>query len=360
MNPALVHQKIDVLAEVDVLVVGAGSAGCCAAIAAAQAGARTLLIDRYGFLGGTSTGVLDTFYGFFTPGPQPRKVVGGIPDLVVDQLHARDAMYLRPNTYGAGTGVTYNPEVLKSIWDDLLIQSGAQVLLHTLLIDAELDAAGRIVSVVVAMRQGLRRIRAQRFIDASGDADLCHLAGVPYETAGQIDPAQTLTTTFRMVNVDLDAFSAAGGKKMLAEKMAQADPARHPLPRRKGSFHAMAMPGCASTVAVRVADIDTLDSQDLTRAEMLGRRQAFIFERFVRDCVPGYEKSRLGGLSVQIGVRESRRVYGDYRLTRDDCMSVRPFDDVVLMCGAPIEDHRQGPPPPPPPPRGPGGRRRRN
>lgn len=348
MNPAMIHSRIEMLADVDVLVVGAGSAGCCAAIAAATSGGatsggvRTMLIDRYGFLGGTSTAILDTFYGFFTPGPEPRKVVGGIPDHVVDRLHSRDAMYLRPNTYGAGTGITYNPEVLKHIWDQLLAEAGVNVLLHTQLIDAELDGTGRIIGVVVAMRQGLRRIRAKRFIDASGDADLCHLAGVPCEKAGEIDPAQTLTTTFRMVNVDHAAFNAAGGKKMLAEKMANADPRKYPLPRRKGSFHAMALPGCASTVAVRVADTDPLDSGELTRAEMIGREQAFIFERFVRDCVPGYEQSRLGGLSLQIGVRESRRVFGEYRLTRDDCMSVRQFDDVVLLCGAPIEDHRPG------------------
>ncbi|MFA7235654.1 MAG: FAD-dependent oxidoreductase [Phycisphaeraceae bacterium] len=343
MNPALIHSRIEMLADVDVLVVGAGSAGCCAAIAAAQAGTRTLLIDRYGFPGGASTAILDTFYGFFTPGPQPRKVVGGIPDRVVDRLHSRDAMYLRSNTYGAGTGITYNPEVLKHIWDQLLADTGVIVLLHTQLIDAELDSTsggGRIIGVVVAMRQGLRRIRAKRFIDAGGDADLCHFAGVPCEIAGEINPAQTLTTTFRMVNVDHDAFNAAGGKKMLAEKMANADPQQHPLPRRKGSFHAMSLPGCASTVAVRVADTDPLDSGELTRAEIIGREQAFIFERFVRDGVPGYEQARLGGLSVQIGVRESRRVFGEYRLTRDDCMNVRRFDDVVLLCGAPIEDHR--------------------
>lgn len=342
MNAAIRHDKIDVLADVDVLVIGAGSAGCCAAMASARYGANTMLIDRYGFAGGASTGVLDTFYGFFTPGDQPKKVVGGLPDLVVDELSKHNAMFLRPNTYGAGTGVTYNPEVLKWVWDRLLIDCGVKLLLHTVLIDAELDGKGRIISIVVSTRQGLRRIKAKRYIDATGDAELCHLAQIPYETAGELEPAQTLTTTFRIVNVDFDRFKQAGGKTMLAEKMAAVDLSKHPLPRRKGSFHAMPMPGCASTVAVRVADINPMDSSDLTQAEIAGRQQAFIFEKFVRECVPGYEQSCIGGLSVQIGVRESRRVYGEYRLTREDCMSVRHFDDAVLLCGAPIEDHRQG------------------
>ena len=301
-----------------------------------------MIVDRYGFAGGTSTAVLDTFYGFFTPGETPRKVVGGIPDQVVDALAKHDAMFLRPNTYGAGTGVTYNPDVLKWVWDRLLISNGVKLLLHTLLIDVEMDTAGRIIGVVVATRQGLRRIKAKRFIDASGDAELCHLAQILCEKAGEIDPAQTLTTTFRMVNVDFEKFNAAGGKQMLSQKMAAVDLEKHPLPRRKGSFHAMPIPGCAATVAVRVADVDPMDSEQLTDAEVQGRQQAFVFEKFVRECVPGYEKACIGGLSVHIGVRESRRVYGEYRLTRDDCMTARTFEDTVLVCGAPIEDHRQG------------------
>jgi hypothetical protein len=343
MRDALNHSRIPTLAEVDLVVIGAGSAGCCAAIAAAEAGLRTLLVERYGFPGGTSTAVLDTFYGFFTPGPQPRKVVGGIPSRVVDALAARDAIYLRPNTYGAGTGVTYNPEVLKSVWDDLLTSAGVDLLLHTTLLDAETDSTGRLTAVILLTRNGIHRINAHRFIDASGDAELCHLAHIPYESAGALEPAQTLTTTFRLANVDFPRFHAAGGKKRLAEIMADVDLARHPLPRRKGSFHAMAIPGLASTVAARIAYTDVSDSRSLTRAEIEGRRQAFIYERFARDLVPGFENARISGLSTFTGIRESRRVYGHYRLTRGDCLSVARFDDRVLLCGAPIEDHRAGP-----------------
>ena len=340
MQNSIVHHCLPMLAEVDLLVVGAGSAGCCAAIAAAEGGAGSvLLLERFGFAGGTSTGVLDTFYGFFTPGAEPRKVVGGIPDRVVDALAQSNSMYLRPNTYGAGTGVTYNPERLRCVWDHLLAAAGVELLCHVFLVDVETDSSGRIRAAVVASKLGLHRIVARRFIDCSGDADLCHWAGIPYETAGEIDPAQTLTTTFRIAGVNFETFNAAGGKKMLAEKMAMT---RHPLPRRKGSFHAMAIPNSASTVAVRVADVNPIDPRELTRAEAEGRRQALVFERFVRDEVPGFGTSALSGLGVQIGVRETRRVYGQYRLTRADCMSVARFDDAVLLCGAPIEDHRAG------------------
>ena len=338
----LILDRIPVLATADVLVVGAGSAGCCAALAASRNGAENVfLLERCGFPGGTSTQMLDTFYGFFTPGEAPRKVVGGIPDLVVDTLDAAKAVFLRPNTYGAGTGVNYNPERLKLVWDQLLEKYGVRTLLHATLVAAEQDPNNRLTGVVIFTRQGFFRINAKRFIDASGDADLCHHAHIPYEKAGDIDPAQSMTTTFRMSNVDLASYEAAGGKNMLMEKMASAvDSGSHPLPRKAGSIHAMNAAGCISTVAVKVAGLDPTDFQQLGEAEREGRRQAFIYEAFLQDCVPGFADSNIIGLSHHIGVRETRRVHGETRLTRDDCMHVSRFDDRVLLCGAPIEDHR--------------------
>src|SRR5205823_15016842 len=113
----------------DLIVAGAGSSGSTAAIAAARAGARTLLIERYGFLGGTSTAVLDTFYGFYTPGTRSLKVVSGIADDVVSELRKFRACFERPNTYGAGTGITFNSEYLKVVWERLVLECGAQLLL---------------------------------------------------------------------------------------------------------------------------------------------------------------------------------------------------------------------------------------
>ncbi|MEM1222183.1 MAG: FAD-dependent oxidoreductase [Verrucomicrobiota bacterium] len=335
-------KKIPILLETDVLVIGAGSAGCSAAIAAGEtAEVSVTLIDRGGFPGGISTQALDTFYGFFTPGETSKKVAGGIGDKVVDALDAAGAVFLRPNTYGAGTGVNYNPERLKLVWDQLLAAAGVNVLLHTTLVEVE-KVAGRIESVVVHGKQGFGRIKAKQYIDASGDADFCHLAGIPYEVAGEHEPVQTMTTTFRMSNVDLDAYQQAGGKKMLMQKMEEAvDNGTHALPRKAGSVHKMNAEGCISTVAVRVAGFSGLDARELSQAEREGRRQAFIYEDFLRDCVPGFERSNIIGLSTGIGVRESRRVYGHYRLTREDCLTKATFEDKVLICGAPIEDHRQ-------------------
>jgi hypothetical protein len=237
----------------EVVVVGAGSAGATAALAASQAGARTLLIDRLPFAGGTSTGVLDTFYGFYTPGNEAKKVVGGIPDQVVAELKKIGPVVERPNTYGAGTGVTYNPEHLKVAWERLLRKSNVSLLLHSLVHEVK-NQNGRITELTLANRAGIFRVSGQVFIDCSGDADLTHLAGFSYERAGDISAAQTLTTTFRMVNVDLKERKSIT-KDKLHELMQEAASEGYELPRREGSDHITTIPNTTATVMTRLDSI---------------------------------------------------------------------------------------------------------
>ena len=333
----------------DVVVVGSGAAGATAAIASARSGADTLLIEKLPFLGGNSTAVLDTFYGFYTPGDRALKVVGGIGDEVVSGLRRLGPVLERPNTYGAGTGITYVAEELKVVWEQLVVDAGASVLLHAFVQDVVVED-GRISEVVVATKAGLRRIRASVFVDASGDADVCHHAGFGYEVAGSIDPAQTLTTTFRMANVDHEARSSIGKDGLHALMAEAAESGEYDLPRREGSDHITPIPGVIATVMTRIDHVDdsgdsirnASDPEILTRAEMEGRRQAVEYARFLIDRVPGYENAALVALSSQIGLRETRRVYGDYRLTRDDVLDARQFEDQIGLCGAPIEDHHGG------------------
>jgi hypothetical protein len=327
--------------KTDILVIGSGSSGSMAAIAAAKGKYKVTIVERYGFPGGSSTQMLDTFYGFFTPSENPKKIVGGLPDVVVNELNRSGNIFLRPNTYGAGTGVNYNPEKLKEVWDKLLVKGGVQTIYHSTLVGVE--GTGEISTCIFFNKgMGFFSIRAKRVIDASGDADYCHWAGLPYEKAGEIELAQSMTTTFRMSNVDLEEFNAAGGKNMLKEKMKESyESGKYSLPRKEGSAHEMCQPKCISTVAVKVVDFDPLDPEGITKAEIEGRRQAFIFEDFFRAEVSGYQNAKIIGLSNQIGVRETRRVYGEYRLTKEDCMTAKQFKDQILLCGAPIEDHRK-------------------
>ena len=333
----------------DVVVVGSGASGASAAIASARSGATTLLIEKLPFLGGNSTAVLDTFYGFYTPGDRALKIVGGIGDDVVAGLRSIGTVVERPNTYGAGTGITYLAEHLKVVWENLARASAATVLLHAFVQDVVVRD-GRVSGLIVATKAGLRSIEAGVVIDASGDADVCHQAGFGYEAAGTVDPAQTLTTTFRMANVD-HAGRATIGKDRLHELMAEAaDSGEYDLPRTEGSDHITPIPGVIATVMTRIthaagdggSERMATDPDTLTRAEMEGRRQAVEYARFLVDRVPGYAKSSLVALSSQIGVRETRRVYGDYRLTKNDVLAARQFDDQIGLCGAPIEDHHGG------------------
>jgi len=333
-----------------VVVVGSGSAGSSAAIAAARGGATTLLVEKLPFLGGNSTAVLDTFYGFYTPGERALKVVGGVGDDVVAALRRLGKVIERPNTYGAGTGVTYLAEHLKVVWEGLVTDAGAKVLLHAFVQDVRVSD-GRISEVLVATKAGLRNVSAAVVVDASGDADVCHHAGMSYELAGELDPAQTLTTTFRMANVDQERRQRISKDELHRLMTEAAESGDYDLPRREGSDHVTPVGGMTATIMTRVDQVrhdaegrlvNATDPEVLSEVEMEGRRQALEYARFLVDKVPGYEGASLIALSSQIGMRETRRIHGDYRVTREDVLSARQFEDQIGLCGAPIEDHRPG------------------
>jgi hypothetical protein len=180
------------------------------------------------------------------------------------------------------------------------------------------------------------------FIDSSGDADLCFRAGVPFQPAGEDGPAQSLTTTFRIANVDQARAETVKRADLIALMREANQNGGFRLPREEGSVHRTPLPGVVATNMTRVAFVDGTDPAILTAAEVEGRSQAIEYARFLRERVPGYEQSYIINFSTQIGIRETRRVYGEYRLTREDVLSARSFDDAIARCGAPIEDHHAG------------------
>lgn len=329
--------QIRELPHAQILVIGAGSAGATAAITAARLGARVTLLERYGFMGGISTQVLDTFYGFFTPGKTMRKVVGGVPDDPIQELFRLKAAIYRPNTYGAGQGITYDPHTLKIVWERLADEAGVNILYHSLVVDVLLKNS-ELEGVIIASKSGLYLQKADFIIDATGDADVATFAGVPYESA-QTGPIQSLTTTFKLLNVNTE-IALQTKTSQLRKLMSTAT--GYNLPRKEGSIHITPLPGVMAANMTRVTGIDPNNITQLSTAEIEGRRQALEYTRFMVNNVPGYEKAVLAELSTQIGIRESRRINGEYRLTRKDVLSAQKFDDAIAQCGAPIEEHHSG------------------
>ncbi|MCC2686762.1 MAG: FAD-dependent oxidoreductase [Paenibacillaceae bacterium] len=327
--------------ETDVLVLGGGAAGVVAAVAAARQGAQVLLIESQGCLGGSRTAAgVDTFYGFYTPGELPRRIVGGIPWEIVERLQAAGACFERPNTYGAGTGVTYDVEQLKLVYESIVLETGASLLFHTFACQVHTESE-TIERVVLANKGGLTEVSAQCYIDATGDADISARAGVAFEKRDS-EQLQSLTTIFFLANVDV-AKAKQTKHDRLVDKMKEANrTGNYHLPREDGSWHVTPHPGIIQANMVRVSGVDATDPFALTLAEVEGRKQTQEYIRFLRENVEGFEQACLISTSQHIGVRETRRIVGEVVLTEDDVLQARKFPDGIAYCGAPVEEHHAG------------------
>jgi len=228
-------------------------------------------------------------------------------------------------------------------------EAGCNVLLNAWVQDV-IRENDSIKGLVVATKSGLSFFKANIIIDASGDADICYMGGFPFEQAGELAPAQTLTTTFKMVNVDLVKRKTVNKQQVNKLMEEAADTGRYNLPRKEGSDHITPVHHMTATIMTRLKSfgnrdgkvINATDPEFISTAEIEGRLQALEYIRFLKDYVPGYEKSELSTFGFQIGVRETRRVDGEYRLTAEDVLSARKFDDQIGLCGAPMEDHHEG------------------
>jgi hypothetical protein len=331
--------RIAVAAEADLVVVGGGSAGTAAAVTAARAGLRTVLVEDSPFLGGMSTGgAVGTFCGFYYRERNGDLVplVGGFPAEVSERL-AGDGQSYGPVPFKTTGAVPYVPWGLKRLYDTLARAEGRlSVYLHARCLRA-LVAGDVVEAVTVATRAGEIAIAAPYFIDASGDAALALAAGAPTEKG---DSLQYPSMMFYMQHVDLErALPALFELNDLLE--------RHfttaGLPRRSGNLIPTGRPGEVLVAMSRVAHlgraIDGTDAVELTLGEMLGREQAEQCGGFLRRHMPGFGEAFVSDTAPRLGIRETRRIRGRYVLTEDDVLAGRKFDDGVCRAAWPIELH---------------------
>ncbi|HET7596931.1 MAG TPA: FAD-dependent oxidoreductase [Burkholderiales bacterium] len=361
----LPSRQAQVAADTDVLVVGGGPAGLGAAVGAADAGARVVLAERYGFLGGNATAALVMpLMSFHTrrsahghedatallptdhgPGDP---IVAGVLQRLLERL-VRVGGAIAPSLE-TGYVVPFDPEWFKLCALDLLDEAGVQFLLHAFAADVVPDtaAAARVAGVVFETKSGPLVVRARAIVDCTGDGDIAARAGAPFEVGRFDGLTQPMTLMFRVVDFERSAFDAYvcahpgqwRGVHGLWDLVREASAAGElDLPREDMLFFATPHPGEVSVNSTRITRVLGIDVWDLSYAEWCGRRQMRGIAAFLRKYVPGFERAYVAQSGVHVGVRETRRMLGDYQLTADDVLRARKFDDAIARGAYPVDIH---------------------
>ncbi len=345
--------------EADVVVCGGGPAGVVAAIAAGRSGRSTILIERYGFVGGMSTAAL--VYPWMTfHTSEGKQVIRGIAQEIVDRLAARGASpgHLRDTVGFVSTVTPYNGEVYKVLAVEMLKEAGVVTLFHSFLHETTVED-GKIRSVRIIGKSGTIEAKGKVFIDATGDGDLAYLAGAPCSIGRDGDrKTQPMTMKFRMRGVDLAKVKAymIAHPEEFYEKTPFADLESLPLtgimgfkkqwreanlPINRDAVLMFAGPNDDEVLVntTRVQGLDGTNVADLTEAEHLGRQQVLQVAEFMTKHLPGFEKASVSSVGAQIGIRETRRIQGLYTLTAQDVVQGRRFPDAIARSGYPIDIH---------------------
>ncbi len=347
----MVHEparQVPLLAEVDVCVAGGGAAGIGAALAAARGGARVLLLERLGFLGGTMTAVtLGGLCGMYREADgEMHRCIGGLwleMEARARRMDALGTLRRSPVTRGVH-GIPYDPERLKLLFDTWLAEAGVQVLTEAWVAATAMDSA-RITHAFIETKAGRRAIAARIFIDATGDADLAVAAGCGFQL-GEAGQTQHASAMFRMAPVDRAAFATITRREQDARMHAAAE-AGAPLPRTTLAIYPYLSEGEMHLNATRVmhADgrsFDWTDPWERAAAEREGRRQAFLYQDAAREHLPGFAQARVTAIGALLGIRESRLVDGEATLTEADVMEGRMAADRIAITAWPVEDHAPG------------------
>ena len=321
----------------DVIVGGGGLAGVSAAIAAAREGINVLLIEKNGFLGGMATaGLVNPLmpYCIWKASWEynwEEKVNKGIFRKILANLVDKDGLH--------ENNQTFNEEILKLTLDRLIKKNKVDILLHSFISDVNRDRK-ILKSVTVTNKSGQQEIEADYFIDATGDADLSALADCEYKMGREEDGlCQPMTLCFRLADVDTDKFDPES-RELVNEKYKEyKDKGIIKNPREDVLTFEHIVDDIIHFNSTRIVGRSAVDVEDLTAAEIEAREQMYELYQFMKNNIPGFENSKLLMSAPQIGVRESRRIVGEYVITEEDLLNTIKFEDSIARGTYPVDIH---------------------
>lgn len=340
--------------DYDVIVAGGGIAGVSAAVSASRTGAKVLLIERYGFLGGMATaGLVNPFMTWKTS--TGVKLIAGIFKEIIERL----------DKIGALKTSSFDSEGMKFVCLDMAIDSNVDMLLHTMAIGAIKDG-NDVRGIKAVSKSGEININAKVVIDATGDGDIAADAGANFEIGSDEGGTQAMTLMLDVGGVDVakalayvrdnpeqmrfpklpkDAnleeiadgvVSVAGYYEIVAQAKSKGD---YPLPGDLVFYIGRPRRGEVVFNTTHVGGVDGTKPEDLTKAEIEGRKQAAALVKFAQKYLPGFENAYLLRTATQIGVRETRRIIGEYVFCAEDVIKGAKFDDAIARLAYSIDVH---------------------
>jgi 2-polyprenyl-6-methoxyphenol hydroxylase-like FAD-dependent oxidoreductase len=350
------RKQLPVTRHTDVIVVGGGIAGIAAAVSAARNGADTILVEQFGALGGTGTiGLVGPFMTSFDEKGSVQIIRGVFDELarrMEDMGAAVHPSKVPPGTsysnfaiYAHGNVTPYDTEALKLVADQMMEEAGVKLMYHTYLTDV-LKNGDAITGIIVVNKSGLQALQAKVVVDCTGDGDVAFLAGAPSAKGRASDGGmQPMSMFFRVGGVDDEGLEEwkrqHPDERLFAADIAQAKAAGEvfTIPRDNLGLYKDPRPGQYRANASRLLGYDSTDADSLTKAEIEGRKQVWELMRFWWKHSPFMKNAYLIDSGAHVGVRESRRIVGEYVLTVEDVASGRHFDDVIAMNGFFIDIH---------------------
>lgn len=315
--------------DYDVMVIGGGPGGVCAAAAAAQRGARVLLVERYGFLGGMATaGLVNPFMSYHSRG---KRLTSAVFNELLERLSEAGAL--------AKDESTFDDEAMKVVLDRMMAEKGVTVLFHCLLAGV-VKKGSKIAAVEIEEKAKRRRLKAKCFVDSTGDGDLAARAGARIEVGRKKDGAcQPMTLCFRVGGVSGGGDSWKLRDQLSKHLWAAKKAGKIDQPREDVLIFPTMAKGVFHFNSTRILGKTPLDAAEFSEAEREGRRQVDELFRLFKAKSPRFKNAYLAKVACQIGVRESRRVMGEHLLTEQDVLSLRKFDDGIARSNYMIDIH---------------------